>query len=65
MEGLEGMDEMPNLEGLDGGMDALMGEAFKKTTEPFFWLSSLLALIGGILCFVAANQLQDYRSVQE
>ena len=56
MEGLEGMDEMPNLEGLDGGMDALMGEAFKKTTEPFFWLSSLAALIGGILCFVAANQ---------
>ena len=45
-----------SMEGLDGGMDALMDEAFKKTTEPFFWLSSLLALIGGILCFVAANQ---------
>ena len=56
MEGLEGMGGMEGIEGLDSGMDALMGEAFKKTTEPFFWLSSLLALIGGILCFVAANQ---------
>lgn len=49
-----------DMEGFDDamgeGMEAMMGQGMKKATEPFFWLSTLAALAGAILCMVAASQ---------